>query len=103
MTVCHQELLRHPYIVDNNLTEIAIKRSSFSKKVDLLQNDDYKLPIVNELKIAESNSKVQKISFDRLYGEESSIVNVRGEISRDELIINSYCPSFPVKSISVEE
>lgn len=75
-----------PYIVDNNITEIVIKRSSLSKKVDIIQNDDYKLPIVNELKISDNNSNVQKISFERLYGEESSIVNIRGEISKDELI-----------------
>ncbi len=76
-----------PYIVDNNYTNILIKRSSLSKRIDIIQNDDYKLPIVNELNAVDKESGIQKIKFERLYGDESSIVNLKGDIARDENIL----------------
>lgn len=71
-----------PYIIDKNLVQIAIKRSSFATKVDIIQNDDYKIPVINELKLADK----QKIEIKRLYGENSSIVNFQGTVSEDEII-----------------
>ncbi len=71
-----------PYIVDKNFTPIAIKRSSLATKVDIIQNDDYKIPIINELKLSDK----QKIEIKRLYGENSSIVNFIGTVSQDEII-----------------
>ena len=75
-----------PYIVDNNYTDILIKRSSLSKRIDIIQNDDYKLPIVNELNATDKDTGIQKISFERQYGEESSIVNLKGDVIKDEII-----------------
>lgn len=75
-----------PYIVDKNFTNIAINRSSLATKVDIIQNDDYKLPVINELKLASSNSNVQDIKIVRLYGENSPIVTFQGMVSRDEIL-----------------
>ena len=35
-----------PYIVDNNMTQIALKRSSLATTIDIIQNDSYKIPII---------------------------------------------------------
>ena len=71
-----------PYIIDKNIVEIALNRSSLTKNVDIIQNDEYKIPIVNELKIGE----VQDIKIARLYGENSPIINLQGYIEKDEVI-----------------
>ncbi|MBQ9149321.1 D-alanyl-D-alanine carboxypeptidase, partial [bacterium] len=69
-----------PYIIDSNLIQISINRSSLSKKVDVISNSEYKIPIINELEIGEKNN----FQILRLYGEDSSIINLKGEISQDE-------------------
>ena len=71
-----------PYIVDSNYTDIAINRSSLAKKVDIIQNNDYKIPFINELKIGDK----QDINILRLYGENSHIVNLQGTVKEDEII-----------------
>jgi len=71
-----------PYIIDNNTVQIAINRSSLAKKVDIIQNDEYKIPFINELKIGEK----QDIKIARLYGENSPIINLQGYVSEDEII-----------------
>jgi len=71
-----------PYIIDNNFTEIAIKRSSLATKVDIIQNDSYKIPIINELKLGDK----QDYKIAKLYGENSSIIGFSGIINKDELI-----------------
>lgn len=72
-----------PYIIDNNYSKIAIKRSSLATKIDILQDDEYKLPIINELELDLDNSKAQEINIERLYGENSSIVKFSGIINKD--------------------
>lgn len=72
-----------PYIIDANLTKVAISRSSLSKRVDVIQNDDYKIPFVNELKIGDK----QDIKILRLYGENSPIINLQGTINQDEILV----------------
>jgi len=54
-----------PYIIDSNYVQIAINRSSLAKKVDVIQNDEYKIPIINELKIGD----IQDIKIVQLYEE----------------------------------
>ena len=71
-----------PYIIDKNLTQIAIKRSSLATKVDIIQNDDYKIPIINELTLSDK----QEIQIKRLYGDNSPIVNFQGTVVKDEII-----------------
>ena len=71
-----------PYIVDNNMFEIAISRSSLATKVDIIQNGSYKLPVVNELTLGEK----QDYTIEKLYGENSPIVTFRGTIAKDEII-----------------
>ncbi len=71
-----------PYIINKNTTQIAIKRSSLATKVDIIQNDDYKIPIINELILSDK----QNIEIKRLYGENSSIVNFQGTVVNDEII-----------------
>ena len=71
-----------PYIIDGNYTDIAINRSSLAKKVDIIQNNDYKIPFINELKIGDK----QDINILRLYGENSHIVNLQGTVVEDKVI-----------------
>lgn len=71
-----------PYIIDNNYTQVSLVRSSLSKRVEIVQNDEYKAPFINELKIGDKKS----ITFERLYGEDSPIINLRGEICEDEIM-----------------
>ena len=71
-----------PYIVDNNYVDIAINRSSLAKKVDVIQNDDYKIAFINQLQIGEK----QNIELKRMYGEDSLIVNLQGTVAKDETI-----------------
>ncbi len=74
-----------PYIIDKNYVNIAINRSSLATKVDIIQNDDYKLPIINELQLAANDSNIQEIKVKKLYGENSSVINFQGTISKDEI------------------
>lgn len=71
-----------PYIVDNNMAKIAIHRSALSKRVEIIQDDNYRFSIINELKIGDNH----KIEIKRLYGENSPIINLQGEVSRDSEI-----------------
>ncbi|MBQ8476368.1 D-alanyl-D-alanine carboxypeptidase/D-alanyl-D-alanine-endopeptidase [bacterium] len=71
-----------PYIIDNNYSEIAIKRSSLATNVDIIQNDFYKIPIINNLKLGDK----QEYKIERLYGEESSVLGFSGTIVKDEII-----------------
>lgn len=71
-----------PYIIDNNMVQIAINRSSLAKKVEIIQNDEYKIPIINELKIGEK----QNIEITQPYEEKLGIVNLQGTISKDEML-----------------
>jgi PBP4 family serine-type D-alanyl-D-alanine carboxypeptidase len=71
-----------PYIIDKNWIEISINRSSLAKKVDIVQDDEYKLPIINELVLGD----IQDIKIERLYGENSSIINLKGTVVEDETI-----------------
>ncbi len=69
-----------PYIIDNNFTNIDIKRSSLATKVDILQGDSYKIPIINELKLGDT----QNYTITKEYGENSPIITFRGTIKEDE-------------------
>lgn len=69
------------YIIDKNYTEIAIKRSSLATKVDIIQNSEYKLPVINELTLGQK----QDYKISREYGENSPIVTFRGTINNDEI------------------
>ena len=71
-----------PYIIDNNYHKIAINRSSLAKKVDIVQEDDYKLPIINELALGD----VQEIKITRPYGENSPIINLQGTVVQDQVL-----------------
>ena len=74
------------YIVDKNFTDILIKRSSLATKVEIIQNDDYKIPAINELKLADKESGIQDIKLVRIWGEDNSIVNFQGTVSKDEIM-----------------
>ena len=74
------------YIVDKNYTDILIKRSSLATKVEIIQNDDYKIPAINELKLADKESDIQDIKLVRIWGEDNSIVNFQGTVSKDEIM-----------------
>ena len=71
-----------PYIIDNNMTEIALKRSSLATTIDIIQNDSYKIPIINQLKLGEK----QDYKIEKMYGEDSSILGFTGTIAQDEII-----------------
>ena len=64
-----------PYIIDNNYTNISIKRSSLAPCIEIIQDDDYKLPIINELTLGDK----QDIQIKRIYGEDSSIINLKAQ------------------------
>lgn len=74
-----------PYIVDGNKTDISIKRSSLSTRVDIIQNDSYKVPIINELKLQNKKDAKQEIKIVRQYGE-LPIINFKGTVVKDEII-----------------
>ena len=71
-----------PYIIDNNMIDVAIHRSSLAKKVDIIQDNDYKISFVNELKIGDKHD----IKIVKLYGDDSLIVNLQGSVSKDDVI-----------------
>ena len=71
-----------PYIINNNMLQIALKRSSLATTVDIIQNDSYKIPIVNQLKLGNK----QEYKIEKLYGENSSILGFSGTISEDEIL-----------------
>ena len=75
-----------PYIIDKNLTDILIKRSSLATKVEIIQDDDYKIPAINELKLADKESNIQDIKLVKVWGEDKNIVNFQGTISKDEIL-----------------
>lgn len=70
-----------PYFIDSNTVEISIKKSYFTNEIEIDQNDIYKMPIINELELG----NVNKIQFERLHGQNSSIINMKGTISDDEI------------------
>lgn len=69
-----------PYIIDSNMVQIAIQRSSLATTIDIIQNDPYKLSIINELKLGDS----QEYKIQKMYGENSNIIGFSGVISQDE-------------------
>ncbi|MBR5303747.1 MAG: D-alanyl-D-alanine carboxypeptidase/D-alanyl-D-alanine-endopeptidase [Candidatus Gastranaerophilales bacterium] len=71
-----------PYIVDSNYVDVAINRSSLSKKIEVIQNDDYKIAFINELTVGQ----IHNIDIKRLYGDDSLIVNLQGTVAKDEII-----------------
>lgn len=71
-----------PYIIDKNFVDISINRSSLAKKVDIIQDDDYKIAFINQLSIDEK----QNIKIERVYGEDSLIVNLQGTVVKDEIL-----------------
>ncbi len=72
-----------PYIIDNNFTEIAIKRSSLATTIDIIQNDPYKIAIINNLKLTKTENAYK---IEKVYGEDSQILSFNGTIAKDELI-----------------
>ena len=68
-----------PYVIDNNFVNVAINRSSLARKVDIIQNDEYKISFINELKIDDK----QDIKIVQLYGKDSLIVNLQGSVAED--------------------
>lgn len=76
-----------PYIVDNNFVDILIKRSSLSTRIDIIQNDNYKIPIINELELKDKDSSAkQEIKIVKEYGEDLPIINFKGTIVQDEIL-----------------
>jgi len=71
-----------PYIIDNNKVEIAIKRSSLATNIDIVQNDSYKIPIINNLKLGNK----QKYTIEKINDENPYILNFSGTIVNDEII-----------------
>lgn len=71
-----------PYIIDSNYINVNINRSSLAKKVDVIQEDEYKIAFINELAIGEK----QDINIKRIYGDDSLIVNLQGTVVKDETI-----------------
>ena len=69
-----------PYIIDNNYAQISIVRSSLAKKVNIIQDDEYKFSIINDLQIGEKD----KIEISRPYKEKSQIIALSGTISKDQ-------------------
>ena len=72
------------YIIDNNMVKIGVKRSSLATNIEIIQEDEYKIAIINDLKNAQNNE--QKIKIERLHGENAPILTFSGEISKDEVI-----------------
>ena len=75
-----------PYIIDKNYVNIAINRSSLATKIDIIQNDDYKMPVINELQLMQPDSNIQEIKIERPYGQNSPIINFKGQVSKDEIL-----------------
>ena len=73
-----------PYIIDSNNIKLAIKRSSLATNIDIVQEDEYKIAIINNLKNSQNNK--QEIKIEKLHGENSPILTISGEITKDEII-----------------
>ncbi|MBR1616549.1 D-alanyl-D-alanine carboxypeptidase [bacterium] len=71
-----------PYIIDENMFEVLIKRSAFETKVEILQDTPYQPSIINELVLGDK----QDYKIQKLYGEDSSIIGLEGTINKDELV-----------------
>ncbi len=71
-----------PYIINDNKVKISINRSSLATKIDIIQNDEYKFAVINELK----PGKKQEYEIQRNYGENSPIITFSGTINKDETI-----------------
>ncbi len=69
-----------PYIVDKNFVTVAINRSSLATKVDIIQNDDYKIPVINELRLSDKND----YTITRM--QDSPIVSFKGGVQSDGII-----------------
>ena len=74
-----------PYIIDNNTTEIAIKRSSLATTIDIVQNNEYKIPIINMLTLSSKDKEKEPLKIERMYSNESSIVKFSGTIEKDTI------------------
>ena len=75
-----------PYIVNNNFTSILVKRSSLATKTEIVQNDEYKLPIINELVLTDKDSSKHSIEIVKNSPEKSSIITFKGYVNKDENI-----------------
>ena len=71
-----------PYIIDNNFVKVSINRSSLAKKVDIVQNDEYKIPFINELQIGDKHD----IQILRIHDQETGIINLQGSVAYDDSI-----------------
>lgn len=71
-----------PYIINDNKVKLSINRSSLATKIDIIQNDEYKFAIINELKPGNK----QQYEIQRNYGENSPIITFSGTINKDETI-----------------
>jgi len=94
----YQKLIS-PYIIDKNETKILIKRSSLSTKVDIIQNDDFRMPIINKLTLFQKDAD-NKITIKRLYGDNSPIIEFSGDINKDitlNLPVNNPELNFKIK------
>lgn len=69
-----------PYIIDRNKAKITLRPSSLASKIDIIQQDDYKFSIINQLKLGQKN----EYEIENVYGENSSIISFKGTISKDE-------------------
>ncbi len=71
-----------PYIIDNNKTTFAINRSSLATKADIIQNDDYKTPVINKLKIGQEQKytiNIQNIRYSPMWV-------FQGTVAKDEVV-----------------
>ena len=71
-----------PYIIDNNFSQILIKRSSLSTRVEIIQDGVYKIPVINELKLGNS----QQIKITKNNNGKIPIIVFSGTVAQDELI-----------------
>jgi len=75
-----------PYIIDNNTVKISIVRSSLSTKVDIIQENDYKMPVINELVLLEKGVGEHKIKILKKYESPSKIITLSGTVNKDDKI-----------------
>lgn len=69
-----------PYIIDDNLVKIMINRSSLATKVDIMQNDIYKMSIINDLQLGDK----QDIKIIQDFGANSPLITFKGTVMKDD-------------------
>ena len=70
-----------PYIIDDNYISIYLRRSSLNTKINIIQNDSYKLPIINNL-ILSSACDVNDIKIEKIENSDS-ILSLSGCVDKD--------------------